>query len=496
MNLKSVTVWIAMHFFWGLSAQGVLIGTQQGSPDASAGLELQFPDRGLLISRITTQQRNSISQPAQGLQIFNLDTECLEIYLSTGWRPVVCACTQPPTAPTQIFGPFNGGCPGDNGLLFVSGSSSGASTYQWSVPTGLSIVSQSNDSLWVNSTGPVNGNITLSTQNSCGTSSSYSQLVQLSNPNASFTPTTASVVVSTTFTPAVLTYSSYSWTFPGGTPASSQAVQPNVTFSSTGSVNVSLTVTDPNGCSQTVQQAVNVINCPSGTQTFSFTGGVQTFSVPACVSTLNVDVYGAQGGSGNSMNQNYGGRVQTTLQVTPGETLSIYVGGQGTLGSGGYNGGGSGDAGGYGGGGASDIRRGGTSLNDRIVVAGGGGGAGFWSGQHVIGGKGGGLIGEDGSRELTNPGGQGGTQTSSGNGTCSSTNNPTVSGGFGFGGTTVGMGCGCEGYGGGSGWYGGGASGNCRGGGGGSSYVNSAVGSNIVHSQGVRIGNGLITISY
>jgi hypothetical protein len=99
-------------------SQGVLIGTQQGAPDASAGLELQFQDRGLLISRLTTQQRNAISQPALGLQVFNTDTECLEIYLSTGWRSVVCACTQPPTPPSQILGPFNGGCPGDTGILF------------------------------------------------------------------------------------------------------------------------------------------------------------------------------------------------------------------------------------------------------------------------------------------------------------------------------------------------------------------------------------------
>jgi hypothetical protein len=332
------------------------------------------------------------------------------------------------------------------------------------MPAGLNIVSQSNDSVWVNSSGPVNGNITLSTQNSCGTAAPYSQNVTLSTPNAAFSPLTASTVGATTFTPAVSGYSSYSWIFPGGSPATSLAVQPSVSFVSTGTISVSLTVTDQNGCTQTSQQSVQVINCPSGSQTFSFTGNSQTFTVPSCVSTIQVDAYGAQGGSGNSINQNYGGRVQATLQVTPGETLTIFVGGQGGSGAGGFNGGGAGDAGGFGGGGATDIRRGIGTLNDRILVAGGGGGAGFWGGQHVIGGKGGGLIGEDGSRDVTDPGGQGGTQTSSGTGTCSSFNNPTVSGGFGFGGTTVGKGCGCEGYGGGSGWYGGAASGNCRGG--------------------------------
>ena len=108
---------------------------------------------------------------------------------------------------------------------------------------------------------------------------------------------------------------------------------------------------------------------------------------------------------------------------------------------------------------------------------------------------GGGLVGGNGYRTdyVTAPGGDGGTQISSANGTCISFNNPSVAGGFGFGGAP--SACGCEGYGGGAGWYGGAGSGNCRGGGGGSSYtVPSAT--NVVHTQGVRAGNGEITFTW
>ena len=143
------------------------------------------------------------------------------------------------------------------------------------------------------------------------------------------------------------------------------------------------------------------------TFTFTFTGGVQTFVVPAGVTLLQVDVFGAQGGQGDASGGK-GGRVETTIAVTPGETLSLIVGGaggnsggSGQPGPGGFNGGGNGGRGdsvfsptgaffGGGGGGASDIRRGGTALANRIVVAGGGGGGGIGGNIVGLGGAGGG----------------------------------------------------------------------------------------------------------
>lgn len=76
-----------------------------------------------------------------------------------------------------------------------------------------------------------------------------------------------------------------------------------------------------------------------------------------------------------------------TITVTPGEVLTVIVGGQNGNG-GGFGGGGPGGAGGFnggadggnsvddGGGGASDVRQGGAAPADRVVVGGGGGGGG------------------------------------------------------------------------------------------------------------------------
>src|SRR5580658_449784 len=102
-------------------------------------------------------------------------------------------------------------------------------------------------------------------------------------------------------------------------------------------------------------------------QTFNYTGGAQDFTVPAGVTKITVVAIGAHGAGSPEA---YGGRVHATVPVKPGEQLVVYVGGNGSGTTGGFNGGGTGGSGpyggGYGGGGASDIREGGSSLQDRI----------------------------------------------------------------------------------------------------------------------------------
>ncbi|WP_188459633.1 glycine rich domain-containing protein [Psychroflexus planctonicus] len=70
------------------------IGTTQ--PDDSAILEVESTEKGFLPPRMTTNQRNDINSPAIGLQIFNLDTDCIEVYFANGgWRSIGCGdCVQ------------------------------------------------------------------------------------------------------------------------------------------------------------------------------------------------------------------------------------------------------------------------------------------------------------------------------------------------------------------------------------------------------------------
>lgn len=233
--------------------------------------------------------------------------------------------------------------------------------------------------------------------------------------------------------------------------------------------------------------------------TFSYTGSMQMYVVPSCVNAIDMDVRGAQGGLTTSV-AGLGGRVQGHMQVHPGDTLYIFVGGHGNTmpSTGGFNGGGNGSGSSGGGGGASDIRTGGTTLNDRFIVAGGGGGN-CDNGGISDGGAGGGLTGGDGnvSTPYAWPGclpvvpSTAGTQTAGGLGGTTSCSWDGSNGGFGFGGNSYSS---YSSGGGGGGWYGGGGGQNGGSGAGGSSYTSSLV-TSVVHEQGFQQGHGQIIIT-
>ena len=234
---------------------------------------------------------------------------------------------------------------------------------------------------------------------------------------------------------------------------------------------------------QTVE--VPLVNVPYD---FTYTGSVQSWPVPAGVTEVQLEVWGAQGGSGsyNTYTGGLGGYSVATLDNLAGvSSLNVYVGGAGTTSTAaGWNGGGAGVNSGGGGGGATDIRVNGNTLYDRIIVAGGGGGAGVSVGSANPAGCGGGLYGGDGYYNYTDGtsvttnyrSGSGATQTQGGtcwtNGGSYTPSTPTT-GSFGQGGNASDYSCG----GGGGGWYGGGGAfdndsdSDGRYGGGGSGYV-------------------------
>ena len=234
--------------------------------------------------------------------------------------------------------------------------------------------------------------------------------------------------------------------------------------------------------------------------TYSYTGAVQTYVVPAGVTLVNIEASGASGGTADNdigscpNNGGRGGYATGDLTVTPGETLYIYVGGEGFHGNvGGWNGAGTG-CGTWAtcakGGGASDVRQGGIALANRIIVGGGGGGA-EWSACNGTGGDGGGLNGDDGTESGASiRNGDGGTQVAGG-----------IAGDGGFDGTAGTLGQGGDGGthpaghsgSGGGGYYGGGGSSEDGHGGGGSSYIAGLAGGST--TSGVRSGDGEVIIT-
>lgn len=256
-----------------------------------------------------------------------------------------------------------------------------------------------------------------------------------------------------------------------------------------------LATTPVTGSITTIMKPVVVGDKVQGSQTFTTSGARQVFTAPA-TGVYHIDIYGASGApSSRGGTVGKGGRVYGDVSLNKGDTLYVYVGGQGSGKSGGTNGGGNGagNGSGYGGGGGGYTRI--DSGSTVIAVAGGGGGAGSTGGY---GGNGGYPNGTVGGKQYGNPG-QPGTQSRGGSGG----SNYGGSGGAWIGGsnsTTAASG----GGGGGAGYYGGGAGGNDysrykdvddSGGGGGSSYISSTL-KNSGHATGVRSGNGQATISW
>ena len=161
--------------------------------------------------------------------------------------------------------------------------------------------------------------------------------------------------------------------------------------------------------------------CVPETYTFEYTGAEQTFTVPSGTTNVQIEVWGAQGGSYITAG-GLGGYAKGTLTVTSGQMLSVYVGGQGSSSTsasvvaGGFNGGGyaygfDGNVYGASGGGASDVRTGGIALTNRVIVAGGGGYYGGGSGS-ALGAAGGGGSGYTGG--VTSGSMQNGVRTGNG----------------------------------------------------------------------------------
>ena len=77
MKIKHVIKVCIIFFCVQFSYGQVGIGTT--SPDQSSVLEVSSTDKGLLFPRMTTVQRDAISNPANGLMIYNTDVQCLHI---------------------------------------------------------------------------------------------------------------------------------------------------------------------------------------------------------------------------------------------------------------------------------------------------------------------------------------------------------------------------------------------------------------------------------
>ena len=84
-TLKSGLTFILILIVFTSFSQGVKISTSSGNPHESAILEIESTTQGLLIPRMTSDQKKSISNPTAGLLVFDTDENAFFIYGSAKW---------------------------------------------------------------------------------------------------------------------------------------------------------------------------------------------------------------------------------------------------------------------------------------------------------------------------------------------------------------------------------------------------------------------------
>lgn len=237
---------------------GTKVGVGTASPDASAKVDISSTSGGLLIPRLTTIQRNALSNPALSLMIFNTTDNCLQIYntLQSQWENIYCfqGCSTLPSTPGTISGNQTP-CQNETGASYSIAQVSGATSYTWSVPSGATITSGQGTAAVVVDWGTTSGNVSVVAINNCGSSSAQTLAITLSGvpSQPSFITGSASVCESQTgvsYSVSNVAGVTYTWTYSGtGFSCVSGCTTSSITADfSAGATSGTLTCTPSNSC--------------------------------------------------------------------------------------------------------------------------------------------------------------------------------------------------------------------------------------------------------
>lgn len=123
MNRVLLVLGLSAFCFGSAFAQNDNVGIGTTTPDASAKLDVEATDKGILIPRLNTLQRLGITSPAEGLLVYDTDVDCFFYFsaATSDWENL-CSGTGGATGPTGPQG-IQGvpGPPGQSGATGPAG---------------------------------------------------------------------------------------------------------------------------------------------------------------------------------------------------------------------------------------------------------------------------------------------------------------------------------------------------------------------------------------
>ena len=242
---------------------GVSINPSGTPPASSAILDVNSPNKGLLMPRLSQVQRDSIVAPAFGLMILNTTSNCINIWLGTAWQKFCSTCD------------FDNPVPGNNGPICVgdslrlTASNIAGASYHWTGPNSFSSTQQ-------NPVIPNAGNTAsgvysvVATLNGCS-SQPQSTVVTINN---AATPTATNngplcAGQNLVITASAISGAIYNWSGPNFSANTQSVTLSNVTGANAGVYNVVAAV---NGCLSDTGSTTAIIYSSSPAQPGSITG--------------------------------------------------------------------------------------------------------------------------------------------------------------------------------------------------------------------------------
>jgi len=212
-------------------------------------------------------------------------------------QAVGCQSAQVPVIATAQANPvsnFSGSVSG-NTVTFTNTSTNSA-VWLWDFGDGNNSVLENPSHTFPSGTYTV----TLTSSNNCGQNTSSQTFTFGTAPVANFSLSVGSgcAPLSVNFTDLSMNVpSSWSWTFPGGTPTTSTLQNPQVQYSSPGVYDVTLTATNAQGSNSSTQAGVVTVN---GAPTSAFTNTVSGLTVTMTNTSTSATSYSWDFGDGNT----------------------------------------------------------------------------------------------------------------------------------------------------------------------------------------------------